>query len=371
MLPYFITIAAESLKSLLNKKWLLISAGWLALGFYFILSSFVYYADSTQTFNWESHLINRLPPYLVWALLTPIIYNIVIKFRPDKNILLKNILILSLIGIFVSIIHRLISVSSSYVLFSVGGSTTEGLFTVLAESKFVIFSYLFDSFFTYWVLVIAIFSFDYYKKFNENRIKTAELESRLSQVELKALRMQLQPHFLFNTLNSISALIHKNPEAADLMLTRLSDLLRFTLDKSSKQKVSLDEEMEFISAYLDIQKIRYGDRLKIEFDIPEETKHIEVPALILQPTVENSIIHSVEKRNEPTRLSIKSELNNGSLTIMIEDDGPGLTQHYVEGIGLQNTRIRLQQFYGNKSFFKIANTSKGVSTIITIPADNQ
>lgn len=342
----------------------------MALGFYFILSSFVYFADSTQSFNWESHLINRLPPYLLWALLTPFIYKFAIIFRLEKNNFTSNFLKLIVMGVIISLLHRIFSVSASYLIFLFRGTTTEGLLQVLIESKFVIFSYLFDSFFTYWVLIIAIFTIDYYKKFNENRLKTIELESRLSQVELKALRMQLQPHFLFNTLNSISTLIHKNPEAADLMLTRLSDLLRFTLDKSGKQLISLSEELEFISAYLEIQKIRYGDRLNIQFNIPEETKHIEVPALILQPTVENSIIHSVEKRNEPTKLSVKSELNNGSLSILIEDDGPGLTHNYVEGIGLQNTRIRLQQFYGNNSFFKIANTSKGVSTIITIPSTN-
>jgi signal transduction histidine kinase len=341
----------------------------MALGFYFILSSFVYYADSTQPFNWESHLINRLPPYFFWALLTPVIYKFALLFRPDKNKLPKNILSLTLLGIVVSIFHRVISVTASYLIFLLRGLTTDGFFDILIQSKFVIFSYLFDSFFTYWVLIIMIFTIEYYKKFNENRLKTIELESRISQVELKALRMQLQPHFLFNTLNSISALIHKNPEAADLMLTRLSDLLRFTLDKSAKQKVTLDEEMEFISAYLEIQKIRYGDRLKIQIDIPDETKFIEVPVLILQPTVENSVIHSLEKRNEPTELSIKSELKNNSLQIIIKDNGPGLKQNYVEGIGMQNTRIRLEQLYGNSSEYFFENSDHGLSTKITIPIE--
>ncbi|QQS38004.1 MAG: histidine kinase [Ignavibacteriales bacterium] len=352
------------------KYWILFSIGWLVLGVYFILSSYVYYANSSTAFNWESHLVNRMPPYFIWALITPFIYKIVTDYQSKKKKLSQQIFYYTVLGLLVSVFHRLISVSISYTLIKVIESTTDDYFTVMMQSKFVIFSYLFDSFFTYGFLLTLFFSINYYKRHNENKIKTAELENRLSQVELKALRMQLQPHFLFNTLNSISTLIHKNPDAADLMITKLSELLRFTLDSSGKQTILLSEEIEFLKTYLDIQKIRYGERIITEFNIPEKVLHIEVPALILQPTIENTIIHSVEKRNQPTCLNISAELQNGSLNLVVKDNGPGLRENHTEGIGIENTRVRLEQLYKYKSSFRLESSSEGLKTIITIPVNN-
>ncbi len=353
-----------------SKIWLLISICWLILGFYFILSSFVYFADRSHTFNWESQFINRLPPFFVWAAFTPFIYRLITAYTSKHKGLFQQIKFLSATGITISIVHRIISVSVSYLILLAGYETTDNYFTVLTESKFVILSYMFDSFFTYGVLISVIYSINYYRLFADNRTRTIELERQLSQAELNALRMQLQPHFLFNTLNSISTLIHKDPENADVMLTRLSDLLRFTLDRSGKHKIQLSEELEFISSYLEIQKVRYGNRLEVKMKISDDSLDVEVPALVLQPVVENSVIHSLEKKNDTTTITISSRKTDKHLILTVKDNGPGPSNSFTEGIGLSNTRSRLDQMFGENASLTLENKSGAAITTITIPLNN-
>lgn len=354
-----------------TKLWLLIAISWMVLGLYFILSSFVYFADRSQSFNWESQLINRLPPFLVWAVFTPFIYKFIKTHSIDSKVFFERVKFLLTAGIIISIIHRLISVTISYLILLISGETSLDFISVLTESKFVILSYMFDSFFTYGFLISVIYSINYYKKFAEHRTRTIELEQQLNQAQLNALRMQLQPHFLFNTLNSISTLIHKNPEAADQMLTRLSDLLRFSLDTSNKQLIPLNQELEFISSYLEIQKVRYENRLQVAMEINENTLLFEVPALILQPLVENSIVHSVEKRNDMTVIRISSRVDKMNLVLEVEDNGSGIINNSIDGIGLSNTRSRLAQIYNNRAAFHFEIKPDKVLNRITIPLTEQ
>jgi len=194
------------------------------------------------------------------------------------------------------------------------------------------------------------------------------LEAKLAQAELDALKMQLQPHFLFNTLNAISVLVHKDPESADEMITRLSDLLRHTLDKFGQKKVTLKDEIDFIESYLDIQKIRYKDRLIVEMDIAPDTIDFEVPALILQPVIENSIKYGVEPTSQQILISIKSYFNERNLTIEINDNGKGLDKNMSEGTGIKNIKSRLEQMYGGSDLFSINDLPEGgVQTKIRIP----
>jgi len=376
----FITISfifRQKLKNLVNtkpgfpigyKSWAMILLFWLLLGFYFVLSSYVYYINLQRPFDWELHLTRNMPSFFLWGLLAPLIIYLALRYRIEKPNFYSKFLIQVLIGAVIAFIHRILAVSITYSISYFTGSGEGSLFDLFLGQKFIIFSAWFDGFFTYWVFLAAIYSFVYYKSFNENKIKATMLEAKLAQAELDALKMQLQPHFLFNTLNAISVLVHKDPESADEMITRLSDLLRHTLDKFGQKKVTLKDEIDFIESYLDIQKIRYKDRLIVEMDIAPDTIDFEVPALILQPVIENSIKYGVEPTSQQILISIKSYFNERNLTIEINDNGKGLDKNMSEGTGIKNIKSRLEQMYGGSDLFSINDLPEGgVQTKIRIP----
>jgi LytS/YehU family sensor histidine kinase len=186
--------------------------------------------------------------------------------------------------------------------------------------------------------------------------------------------MQIHPHFLFNTLNSISALLHKDVEAADKMIARLGDFLRLTLKRSDAQTVDFEQELEFVRCYLDIEHIRFQDRLSVAMEIEPQTLKFMVPNLILQPIVENSVRHGVAKQVGPGRITIRARQESDRLILQVEDNGPGLksdSNGSTLGIGLSNTRARLEQFYGDDFNFQIANANgRGVTVTLDIPAKN-
>ena len=215
----------------------------------------------------------------------------------------------------------------------------------------------------YWLVVFGHAGWLYYQRFRERELETAQLQRELVEARLEALRMQLNPHFLFNTLHAISALIHEQPDAADRVVARLSELLRLSLDASKPQEVVLTEELAFLEGYLEIEQIRFGERLQITREIEAQTRPALVPFLLLQPLVENAIRHGIEPRDESGRLAICARRLNGKLEVRISDDGPGLpapgTKPVREGIGLSNTRSRLQHLYGSDFTFELADLPQG------------
>jgi signal transduction histidine kinase len=229
----------------------------------------------------------------------------------------------------------------------------------------------------YGLLLLCNQAFRYYKRFREGELRSAQLETQLSQAQLQALKMQLHPHFLFNTLHSISALVHKDPDAADRMLARLGDFLRLTLENSGAQVVTLQKELEFLRCYLEIERIRFQDRLTTRIEIDNQALDARVPNLILQPIVENALRHGVAPRSSPGRIEISAKRNNGSLRIQVQDNGPGLPIStatglpgtFREGLGLANTRARLEQLYGEEHRFELANgPAGGLVVTLEIPA---
>ena len=216
--------------------------------------------------------------------------------------------------------------------------------------KLLIF-YTFGNIVFYWLLLLAHHGWHYYQRFRERERRAAELEGQLSLAQLQALRMQLNPHFLFNTLNTIAALIHEQPEAADRVVIRLSELLRASLERPEAHEVPLGQELGFLHRYLEIEQARFGERLAVEFQVPAELEEVLVPALLLQPIVENAIRHGVEEREEAGRIRISAARVDGCLELQVVDNGPGLppgrTAFVREGIGLSNTRSRLRHLYGD------------------------
>ncbi|HEX6749235.1 MAG TPA: histidine kinase [Longimicrobium sp.] len=222
----------------------------------------------------------------------------------------------------------------------------------------------------YWVILAAAHAVHSYRENQRRSVREAQLQTQLERARGDLLRMQLQPHFLFNTLHAVSALMERDVPAARRMITRLSDLLRLSLDDDSRYEVSLEEEVEFLDRYAEIQKIRFGGRLSVDYDLAPETRRLLVPRLLLQPLVENSITHGLSRLERPGHVRVESHTEDGRLTIRVLDDGAGLDGGIRrEGVGLGNTRARLEQLYGADHRFEIADRPEGgCEVLIELPA---
>jgi two-component system, LytTR family, sensor kinase len=228
----------------------------------------------------------------------------------------------------------------------------------------------------YWSLVGVCQAITNFRKSQERERRAAELEARLASAQLHALRMQINPHFLFNTLNSIAALVYVNPRAADEMLGDLSELLRRSLDSMDEQEIPLAQELDFIRAYLGIEQKRFGERLRVEQIIPDKLMNALVPALILQPLVENAIRHAIEPQRDPGLISIEAKQHDNHLHLIIRDNGKGLPNASPDtserrgfgGIGLANTQARLQALYGQNQTFSFTQAEpQGCQVEIHLP----
>ena len=219
----------------------------------------------------------------------------------------------------------------------------------------------FFTFLIYWGIIIGHHAFAYYQKFHEREVQAAELETRLAQARLQALQMQLNPHFLFNTLNAISSLMHKDVEEADRMIVNLSDLLRYALDSTEAQEVPLRQELDFLDRYLKIQQARFGDRLNVRREISSDALDALVPNLLLQPLVENAIEHGISPHARRGEIVLRAKRTSGQLELEVQDNGDGLAVNgqVVDGIGLSNTRARLSQLYGNAQSIGLSNLAEG------------
>ncbi len=206
----------------------------------------------------------------------------------------------------------------------------------------------------------------FYKRGQEREKQTLELTAGLAQARLDALKMQIQPHFLFNALNSIAALVHKDANAADEMIGALSEFLRCTLTSSARHEVPLLEELEFVRRYLAIELVRFGDRLQCTQDVPPETFGALVPMLVLQPLVENAVRHGLSGVSGPARLTIRARRENGTLRLTVSDNGPGPGEKPEEGVGLANTRARLRELHGDAARVEI-RTADGFTVELTLP----
>jgi len=240
----------------------------------------------------------------------------------------------------------------------------------------------------YGTIVGAVHSVHFYRRFREREHRALFLESNLAKARLNALQAQLQPHFLFNTLNAIATLLRRDPRAAEDTLTSLSELLRLTLNRSGRQEMTLREELEFLQRYVEIQQTRFGDRLRFEPDVEPSALDCLVPTLLLQPVVENAIRHGLEPLDRGGLVRVTARGQDGMLVVIVEDDGVGLanvaaSSHEAageaadtptpqdkpgSGIGLLNLRARLEALYGARQKLVLASRPEGgVAVRIEIP----
>lgn len=357
-----------------NRWWLRLLFGfavWTLLGLSFALSTYLGARQDNVQLSLKRTISGYLADFLLWGMLSPLIFRLARRFELRDHFP-RNLLF----HIAVSIVLSFVVLSAAVPLYWYLGypnlARNPTLLTLYRNSAFSIY-YFHQGLTIYWTTLVVAHAIRYYRELREKEAKASQLTAQLAQAQLQALRMQIHPHFLFNTLNSIAALLHKDVEAADIMIARLGDFLRLTLTKSDDQTVDLEQELEFLRCYLDIERTRFADRLIVEMEVEPQVLGVAVPNLILQPIVENAIRHGVARQTSSGRIKIRGFKKNGRLIMQVEDNGPGLQasdNDGPDGIGLNNTRARLDKFYGENYELKIANSlPRGVTVTLEIPAN--
>ncbi|MGH7595279.1 MAG: sensor histidine kinase [bacterium] len=332
-------------------RWSLIFACWTFLGIFSASQIYIRYTYNFKTpSTWRQAFSVAMPDWYAWGILSPFFIWFARRFPLEPKWRGRRLLVHFLAGVFFTFVKMLIEYK---VMWPMIGLPTRELALVGFQQNLL----------TYAAIIGVLYAFDYYRKYREHEVKASQLQAQLAQAQLQALKMQLHPHFLFNTLHAISTLVHKDPEAADRMIARLSDLLRLSLENLGVQEVPLKNELEFLERYLEIEQIRFGDRLTVQMNIEPEALDGMVPNFILQPIVENAIRHGIAPRAVPGRIEIHAKRENGRLLLEVRDDGPGLPDGKQEalkkGVGLANTQARLQQLYGAAHRFELANAEAG------------
>jgi two-component system LytT family sensor kinase len=342
-------------------KWLLGFGFWTLIGLSFAFQFYISSAKAGLGVSWKQAVGYALGDWYVFALLSIPVVWLARRFQFESGNRARSLAVHIPGSVVFSLAYMVLRAL-------VGRWQSEASF-VEAFQPLLVKTWHFNLL-IYWVNVAVSFAFDYYGKFRERQLRAAELEKNLAQAKLQALQMQLNPHFFFNSLHSISALMHQDVEAADRMITRLSHLLRAALDNSGAQEVTLREELKFLQSYLEIEQIRFGSRLTVQSEISPDSLDARVPNLILQPLLENAIRHGIEPHAKPGRIELRAQCVNGQLTLEVSDNGPGVkdTQAVNEGVGLSNTRARLRTLYGEAHGFELGNGPEGGLRVrLTIP----
>ena len=314
----------------------------------------------TQRIDFKPAFLYSLFDSYSWAVLTPFALWLGARFAIERKNWWYTVPLQLVAAILFTVVHVQIFVR---LLPMIGYRSSPRVTTTVFLTKFH------SDLLVYWMLIGLCHAIDYYRKYRDRELRATQLEAKLAQTQLQVLRMQLQPHFLFNTLHAISALVHKDPEAADRMITRLSEFLRLTLESAGSQEIPLRGELESLDKYLEIEQVRFGDRLTVTRSIEPDALDLLVPNLILQPLVENAVRHSIAPRAAGGQIQIGARREAGSLVIDVHDDGPGAAAKPLrEGVGLTNTRARLEQLYGAGQSLDLLTDPLGFSVRLSVPA---
>ncbi|HST09456.1 MAG TPA: histidine kinase [Terriglobales bacterium] len=317
---------------------------------------------------WSRLFFTVLASWIVWALATPLVLLLGRRFPPTQWRSVRMWSIHFAACVTIGAIYSLWGAALQMAL-QPWGTVQVNEF---GKTAFYVF---YGEFHLFLILYAAILAVDYTlestRRLAQSETEAARLNEQLSRAQLDALRRQLEPHFFFNTLNAIAGLVRENRnDDAVSMIASLGDLLRRVLDDSSKQEVSLGEEMEYLETYLDIQKTRFADHLQLSVNVPREFLSARVPSLILQPMVENAIEHGIGKRAAGGAIRIAAARDNGLLTLSVYNEGPAIPDDWEQrrsGVGISNVRARLQSLYGSASRLNIQNRDGGVEVQLSVP----
>ena len=340
---------------------------WTIPGLLCALQVYTSSAMRDQSFAWSAILWYTLPIWWIWIPVTPFILWLGRRFRIEKGYRMRGLLVHIPISVAIALLHVVF-----YAYWMAETSPFALPPTPLVERTLSLANspWLHVDLLVYWAILGGYLALDYYRKFRERELFASRLEAWLAESQLHALRMQLHPHFLFNTLNAISTLmLKKDTDRAVRMLTRLSDFLRTTLEESSQQEIPLEQELAFTEQYLAIEQCRFQDRLTVVWDIDPDARAAYVPSLILQPLVENALRYGIAPQEQGGRLVLRAQHREGRLCLEVMDNGPGLPDGAPRnGIGLSNTRTRLEQLYGPAHRIGLDNLAEGgVCVSITLP----
>jgi signal transduction histidine kinase len=355
-------------------KGFVIFAGWTLLAFFFSIQAYLNYAYVGRPSPFGRILVAWLSCVYIWAPLTPLVIALAQRFPVERDTIWRRLLVHLFAA---SLISTLQIAIYTFVRQALLGDATQPFSPVRSFQNLFVAEFHINLL-LYGAVLGLTQAYDYYRRYRERErratqleIAAAQLETRLAQAQLDALKMQIQPHFLFNTLNTISVLMQDDVDAANKMLIRLSELLRVALKSEKTQEISLRQELEFLRGYLEIEQTRFQDRLRVDFEVDAETLDSLVPNLILQPLVENAIKHGIAPRAEAGTIRVEARRQNGRVELSVRDDGAGLTEsknHSMGGIGLSNTRARLEKLYGAQHSFEIVSPAAGgLEVKVSIP----
>ncbi len=348
-------------------RWLLIFGGWTFAAVFFAGHQSLQNLFSENTTSFRSLLKWQIASGWSWLALMPLILWLTKKFSPEGESFHRNLSILISTGMFIILLQLAIN---ALILPPLGFPPNRRFETYTDAYRFMFLTNFPWSLLIYFTVLGTIFVTRYYRKFREREVQTAQLESNLARARLQVLKMQLHPHFLFNTHNAISELIHKDPDAAEKTLTNLSDLLRISLEKLDVEEVTLEQELEFSKKYIEIEQTRFQERLQFKMHIAPETLDAQVPNMLLQPLIENAIKHGITPLKRGGTVEIEAVKKNGHLLLKISDNGIGSGdgKNLIKGIGLANTKARLLNLYKNNQSFEIeSDENNGFSVKLKIP----
>ncbi len=346
--------------------WLLALLGWTALalataGQHFLTSQVKHdgWPAELHALTFGELVWSSLVNWYAWAALSPLILRVARRLSIGRLGWARAVAVHLVLGV----VATGLQVSGHLLVDFVTERVVLGLpLDVLAHGRSVFLVCLPWGVPIYLTMVGLVHAFDYYRDSRLRMLTASKLETQLAQAQLQLLQVQMQPHFLFNTLHAISSLMHQDVDAADRMLARLSELLRFALESVGTQEVSLRRELKYLAPYLDIERRRFGENLTVVLDVAPETLDARVPSLLLQPLVENAIRHGVARRVAPGRVEVQVHRSGDALEVCVRDDGPGLSGGDTPlqlGVGLQNTRERLEGLYGEGHALAFGNRPGG------------
>jgi signal transduction histidine kinase len=326
--------------------------------------------SSSMPYAIQRLLALNLVYWYIPALLAPIIMAFALRHPVDRSRWPRQVALHVAGALSYSIVHTAVMMATRALMMSIGGRPpdfpgwrTSTLLSYLTQLDWLLMTYLF--------LIGLAYALAYRRESEARALNSSQLETRLVEAQLQSLQRQLHPHFLFNTLNTISGLIRTDPDGADRMIDRLGDLLRMTLHKSGIQEVSLKEELDVLQTYVEIERTRFGSRLAVEMHVQPEVLDAQVPSLVLQPLVENAIRHGIAPNARAGWISVHAFREGDELVLQVRDSGDGLPPDRLmalnRGVGLDNTRARLAHLYRERYEFSFSNLERGFCVTIRIP----
>jgi hypothetical protein len=338
-----------------GRVWAVTLAAWTAIAFLGAAARYAYYFDREHIAWWHSLTYSLTDAYL-WALLTPPLLSFGAAFRLDRDTWPRLPLHLG-VAIALPVLYWFPATALTRY---VGGALGHPAWGWEITRQDFVGAYLGNLLLGTWVLAASQWLV-LHRESRERAVRASKLETELARAQLQLLRLQLEPHFLFNTLHAIGTLVHADPDAAERMIVLLSDLLRRALQEMGGQEVALREEVEFLDRYLEIEHVRFPDRLRVVREIQPESLGALVPTLLLHPLVENAIRHGVSRRAQGGCLGIRARRVGGRLELRVWDDGPegAAADAPSSGIGLANTRARLEHLYGAAHRFELRRMHEG------------